>query len=95
MDPDSLHVAEFLGRVGIAGLVSVSLTGDANPKKEGDRAHAPVSTTVLCPGWRCNADVIIGLKEGGADNHLGILACDLLLEGERCDEGCITPVVRT
>jgi hypothetical protein len=95
MDPESLLFAEVIGMVGIAGFLTLSLRGGKEPGST-DVAGTlqPISTAVLCPGWKCNAEVIIGVRDDGPEVRLGILACDLLLEGESCDEGCITQVAR-
>lgn len=95
MDPESLLFAEVMGMIGVAGFLTLSLRGEGKPgSTEMAGTLQPVATTVLCPGWKCNADVIIGVRGEGADMRLGIMACDLLLEGECCDESCVTAVVR-
>lgn len=95
MDPEALLFAEVVGLIGIAGFLTLSLrTSEDGMPAKGLPMPSPVSATVLCPGWKCNAEVIIGLKDSGVEPRLGVLACDLLLKGETCDEGCVTPVVR-
>ena len=95
MDTESLLMMEVIGMVGIACFLTLSLRGEKKPRStEVVGTLPPVSTSVLCPGWKCNAEVIIGVGEGEPDVRLGILACDLLLKGESCDESCIRPVVK-
>ena len=95
MDPESLLFVEVVGMIGIAGFLTLSLRGEERPgSSDVFVSPDPVATTVLCPGWKCNAGVIIGVKGDGTDLRLGITACDLLLQGEACNEGCITAVAR-
>ncbi len=86
MDLESLLFAEVIGMIGIAGFLTLSLRRGKEPgSTDVARTLTPISTTVLRPGWKCNAEVIIGVREDGADVRLGIISCD---------EGCVTPVIR-
>ncbi|GMR13055.1 MAG: hypothetical protein BMS9Abin29_1254 [Gemmatimonadota bacterium] len=95
MDPESLLFVEVVGMIVVAGFLTLSLRREEESGSTDVSVPLPsVSTTVLCPGWKCTAEVVIGVRERGADTRLGIMACDLLLEGESCDESCVTPVVQ-
>ena len=95
MDPETLVFAEVVGMVGVAAFMTLSLRGgeESNPRQL-PSDPPPVTMTVLCPGWKCNADVIVGVKGDAVDGYLGVTACDLLLEGESCNEACVMTVLR-
>ena len=90
MEPTTLLFVEVFGMIALAAFLTVGLVRDRpifeGPESEHLREEVPLlHTTMFCPDWRIEADVAIGLDRSGPKARLGVLSCDLLLEGETCD----------
>lgn len=97
MEPEVLLYLEVFGMIGIAALLTVAIVLD-QPVFEGPKPLLPwrriqVATALHCPEWHATAKVTLGLKTATSPDELGILTCDMLRDGETCDEPCLQPVL--
>jgi hypothetical protein len=51
-----------------------------------------IATRIYCPEWRAPADIALGLVGSDSSKRLDIVTCDLLLEGETCDQACLEAI---
>lgn len=99
METGTLLFAEVFGMIAIAAYLTVALVRDGPVFKGPERERVPrgvplLTTTLFCPDWQVGAEVAIGLARTGRKPLLEVVSCDLLLEGEQCDQACMRGVAQ-
>ncbi len=97
MEQSTLLIVEVLGMIGVAGFLTVALVRDRavfERPRAGETMDdvSRVLTSIYCPEWRTNADVMLGPRGMDSKKHMGVITCDLLREGETCDRSCLGAV---